>query len=182
MSRVGKKIINISENVEVNITDDVIKVIGPKGELELRFPPGVFVKQADKQMTVGIKNPQLKKNRALWGTCRSLIANLIEGVTKGFSKQLEISGIGFKAQVKDKKLLLNLGFSHQIEFPIPSGIEIKIENNIITITGADKQLVGEVAAQIRSLKKPEPYKGKGIKYLNEVIRRKAGKVVKTGEG
>ncbi len=107
---------------------------------------------------------------------------MVEGVTKGFSKQLEISGIGFKAQVSGDKLILNLGFSHPIEFPIPKGIEIKVENNIITITGTDKYLVGEIAAQIRSLKKPEPYKGKGIKYLNEVIRRKAGKVVKTGEG
>lgn len=181
MSRIGKKIINIPDNVQVDITDNVIKVTGPKGELELNFPPGVFVKRQDKQMTVGIENPEVKKNRAIWGTNRSLIANLITGVTTGFGKQLEINGIGFKAQVKDKALILNLGFSHPIDFPIPAGIEIKVDNNIITITGADKHLVGETAAQIRSLKKPEPYKGKGIKYLNEVIRRKAGKVVKTGE-
>lgn len=106
---------------------------------------------------------------------------MIEGVTGGFSKQLEINGVGFKCQVKDNKLILNLGFSHPVEFPFPQDINIKVENNIITIEGVDKYLVGETAARIRALKKPEPYKGKGIKYLNEVIRRKAGKVVKTTE-
>lgn len=182
MSRVGKKIINIPDQVEVNITNELIKVKGPKGELELKLSPIILVKKDAQQLSLIVKDPQIKKNRALWGTSRSLIANLVEGVAKGFSKQLEINGIGFKAQVSGDKLILNLGFSHPINFLIPQGINLKVENNLITIEGFDKYLVGETAARIRALKKPEPYKGKGIKYLDEVIRRKAGKVVKTGEG
>lgn len=182
MSRVGKKIIEIPEKVEINLTENKIEVKGPKGELKLDLPASVIVKKEANQILVSVKNAQLKKDRSLWGTMRSLIYNLIDGVTQGFQKQLEINGVGFKSEVSNKNLTLNLGFSHPIEFPFPEGIDITAEKNILTITGIDKQLVGETAARIRALKKPEPYKGKGIKYTDEVIRRKAGKVVKTTEG
>jgi large subunit ribosomal protein L6 len=181
MSRIGKKIIAIPSGVEVNCQAELVSVKGPKGELSLTLPPGVMVKKDNQQIAVSVRNSRVKREHALWGTSRSLVANMIEGVTNGFSKKLEINGVGFKAQVKDDKLILNLGFSHPVEFPFPAGITIKSENNIITVEGIDKYLVGETAAEIRALKKPEPYKGKGIKYSDEVIRRKAGKVVKSGE-
>lgn len=181
MSRIGKKIIIIPEKVEVNINNQEIKAKGPQGELCLKLPLSVVLIKKDNQLLVNLKNIQTKKDRALWGTYRSLINNLIKGVTNGFSKKLEINGIGYKAQVKDRLLILNLGFSHPLEFSIPEGINIQVDNNIIIVEGVDKYLVGETAARIRAFKKPEPYKGKGIKYLDEVIRRKAGKVVKTTE-
>lgn len=178
MSRIGKKNIIIPENVHITLERNKVKVIGPKGELNFSFPKIVIIKQKDGQLTVNIGQTK-KKTRSVWGTTRTIINNMVLGVTQGFSKQLEINGIGFKSQIKDNKLILNLGFSHIVEFPFPPGINIKCENNLITIEGIDKYLVGETAARIREIKKPEPYKGKGIKYLDEVIRRKAGKVVKS---
>ncbi|MEK7167828.1 MAG: 50S ribosomal protein L6, partial [Patescibacteria group bacterium] len=124
---------------------------------------------------LSIKDEKERKQKALWGLFGSLIRNMITGVTVGFTKQLEINGIGFNAAVNGKNLLLNVGFSHPVNFAIPEGIEIKVEKNLISVSGRDKQLVGEISAQIRKIKKPEPYKGKGIKYLNEHIIRKAGK-------
>jgi large subunit ribosomal protein L6 len=127
-----------------------------------------------------VKNPEDKDDRSLWGLFRVLINNMVEGVVKGFEKKLEINGVGYKAAVTGRKLILNVGFTHPVEFVIPDQIEIKVEKNLVTIAGVDKQKVGQVAAEIRAIRKPEPYKGKGIKYLEEIIRRKAGKSAKTG--
>jgi len=181
MSRIGKKIITIPAGVDLKIEASKIFVKGPKGELNFAIPTGIKLIKKDQELSVNLLNLKKKKERAIWGTVRSIIANMIEGVTVGFKKQLEINGIGFKAQVSGEQLVLSLGFSHPINFSIPAGITITVDNNQITVAGFDKYLVGETAARIRALKKPEPYKGKGIKYLDEVIRRKAGKVVKSGE-
>lgn len=181
MSRIGKQPITIPENVEVNIGDGRITVKGPKGELTQDIHRLVEVEKKDGQIFVLVKNPEQKQQRALWGLFRKLFYNMILGVTANFSKQLEINGIGYKALVSGDKLILNIGYSHVVEYEIAAGINIKVEKNIITITGADKQLVGQTAAKIRAFKKPEPYKGKGIKYVGEVIRRKSGKTTVKGE-
>jgi large subunit ribosomal protein L6 len=165
--------------VEVVIDGQSATVKGPKGTLKFDFHHRVVFEKKDSQILVTVRKEDEKRSRELWGTSRVLLANMIEGVTKGFEKKLEISGVGFRAAVSGKKLTLQVGFSHPVEFSIPEGIEIKVEKNIIIVSGIDKQLVGETAARIRAIKKPEPYKGKGIKYVDEVIRRKAGKVVKT---
>lgn len=178
MSRIGKKPIAIPEKVEVKIEGPGLMVKGPKGELRMRLTPLVKVEQKDKEIVVSISDQENREQRAAWGLLRTLIANMIEGVTKGFEKKLEINGIGYKANVSGPTLVLQVGFSHPINFAIPEGIEIKVEGNIIIVSGLDKKLVGETAAQIRMVKKPEPYKGKGIRYLDEQVRRKAGKVAK----
>lgn len=178
MSRIGKKPIIIPSTVKVELNGQKAKVTGPKGSLEQVFHPKVLIEQSDNQIVINMTNPEDVFEKSLWGLSRSLLFNMVEGVVNGFSKQLEINGVGFKAVVNGKKLVLNLGFSHPIEYSIPEGIEIKVEKNQVTISGIDKQRVGQIAAEIRALKKPEPYKGKGIKYSDEVIRRKAGKVVK----
>lgn len=178
MSRIGKKPIPIPPGVEVKVDGNSIKVKGTKGELIQEIHPLVKIGVVDNLVKIEVSNPKIKKQKALWGLFGSLVKNMIEGVTKGFEKKLEIIGIGFKAAVSGNKLTLNLGFTHQIEFDIPKGIIIIVEKNILTISGFDKQLVGETAARIRALKKPEPYKGKGIKYIDEVVRRKAGKAIK----
>lgn len=175
MSRIGKQPINIPAGVEVKIDGGKISVKGPKGQLSEKLHPFVTVEKKDGQLLVAVADPEDKKQRSLWGLFQRLISNLVIGTTKGFSKQLEINGIGYKAAVLGGNLVLNLGYSHPVEFKIPKDLEIKAEKNLITIAGADKQLVGQTAAQIRALRKPEPYKGKGIKYAGEVIRRKAGK-------
>lgn len=177
MSRIGKRPIAIPGGVEAKIEKDCIIIKGKKGELRQALHPSIEVQIADKVIHINPKNTDKKQN-ALWGLYGALIANMVKGVTEGFAKQLEISGIGFKARIKDKKLILEVGYSHDVEYPMPAGIEISVEENRITVSGFDKQLVGETAAQIRAIKKPEPYKGKGIKYSNEIIRRKAGKVAK----
>ncbi len=180
MSRIGKQPINVPQSVDVKILGNTLFVKGPKGELALKFLPVILVTFNNNKITVNVKNPEDKKQKALWGLYRNLIRNLITGVTEGFSKQLEISGIGYRASVSKGTLMLNIGYSHPVEFKIPEGIDIKVEKNIITVTGIDKQKVGQVAAEIRAFRKPEPYKGKGIKYVSEVIRKKAGKAaVKT---
>ncbi len=168
--------------VEVIIDGQSVTVKGPKGTLKFDFHHRVVFEKKDNQILVKVRKEDEKRSRELWGTSRVLLANMIEGVTKGFEKKLEISGVGFRAAISGKKLTLQVGFSHPVEFSIPEGIEIKVEKNIIIVSGIDKQLVGETAARIRAIKKPEPYKGKGIKYIDEVIRRKAGKVVKTAAG
>ncbi|MBU4332701.1 50S ribosomal protein L6 [Patescibacteria group bacterium] len=182
MSRVGKMPIEIPDGVSIDIKDNLIKVKGPKGELEQKIVRGVSIVLEDKVIKVRVEKPTDKKQRSLWGLYRSLIANMVEGLARGFEKKLEISGVGFKAEVSGDKLVLNVGFSHLVEFDIPQGIEIKTEKNIIAVSGVDKQLVGETAAQIRAFKKVEPYKLKGIKYAGEQVRKKAGKVVKAAEG
>ncbi len=178
MSRIGNLPIIIHPEVSVTINGRQVEVKGPKGRLSLVLHDHVRLDQETGQARVSVKSPDDQHDRALWGLTRMLVANMITGVTAGYVKKLEINGVGFKAQVNGQKVILNLGFSHPVEFPIPDGIAVAVEKNVITISGIDKQLVGETAATIRALKKPEPYKGKGIKYVDEIIRRKAGKVVK----
>ncbi len=178
MSRIGKLPIIIPAGVTLTIDGQHVEVKGPKGVLSLDLHLRVKLTQADNQATVTVTDPDLQSDRALWGLTRMLVANMVIGVTTGYKKQLEINGVGFKAAVSGTNLNMNLGFSHPIEYPIPTGITVTVEKNVVTISGIDKQLVGETAATIRRYKKPEPYKGKGIKYIDEVIHRKAGKVVK----
>lgn len=175
MSKIGKKIINVPVGVEVRIEDGVIFVKGPKGELK-RSISGVL----DVLVEGGIIKIQLRDNigkdsRALWGLTRALIANMIKGVTEGFETILEFQGVGYKAAVKGNELELNLGYSHPITVTAPEGVSFKVEKNVIKVSGFDKELVGEIAANIRTKRKPEPYKGSGIKYNDEVIIKKAGK-------
>lgn len=175
MSRIGKQPITIPEGVTATISEGSITIKGPKGELTQDIHPHVMVEQKDSELIVTVKDTQDKQDKALWGLFGSIILNMVTGVTQGFEKKLEVNGVGYKVNVQGDKLVLNVGFSHPVEFTIPKGIEANVEKNIITISGADKQLVGQVAAQIRKVRKPEPYKGKGIKYVDEIIRRKAGK-------
>ncbi len=177
MSRIGKTPIEIPTTVTVEINGTNIKVKGPKGELEINFHPKMKVSQEENQIIVKRPN-ESKTNKSLHGLTRSLISNLVKGVTTGFSKKLEINGVGYRAQISGNKITLNLGFSHPIEYIVPKEIEIKLDEdkkNIIHISGINKQMVGETAAKIRSFRPPEPYKGKGIKYIDERIIRKAGK-------
>ena len=178
MSHIGKKIINIPSGATITLSPNEIVAKGPKGELRQQIPTGVIIEQQEQNLVIKVTNEQDKKLRALWGLMRSLAANIIEGVTKGFTKQLEVNGVGFRVALKGNNLEFALGFSHPVVFNIPEGVKVAVEKNVITISGIDKQLVGQVAANIREIKKPEPYKGKGIKYVDEVIRRKAGKLAK----
>ena len=178
MSRIGKKPIDILEGVEVKINGQEVVIKGKLGQLTVNVHQDVAVSQEDKQLVLAIKDIEDKKEKSLWGLSRTLINNAILGVTEGFAKELEINGVGFKAAVQGKKLVLNVGFSHPVEYSFPDDIKIEVEKNNIKISGIDKQAVGQIAAEIRAVKKPEPYKGKGIKYIDEHIRRKAGKVVK----
>lgn len=176
MSRIGKLPIQIPEKVTVDIQDNnIVTVKGPKGELTRQFTAQMKISLDDN--TVKIERPDdLKANLALHGLTRALLANMVEGVSTGFSKKLEIVGIGFKAEIKGRKLVLNLGYSHPIIVGVPDNIKFNVPGpNEIEISGIDKELVGLVAAKIRSFKKPEPYKGKGIRYAGEYVRRKAGK-------
>lgn len=174
MSRIGKKPIEIPQGVIVDLKDNRINVSGPKGKLELVIVHDVLV-SIDENRVVVDKSNSSKKARAMWGTTNRLIENMIEGVSNGFSKTLELNGVGFRMEMMGKKLKLALGFSHPVEVEIPEGLEAKVENNILTIGGIDKQKVGQFAAEIRGLKPVEPYKGKGFKYAGEVVRRKEGK-------
>ena len=178
MSKIGKKPIVIPAGVQVTIAGSQAVVKGPKGELTLNLHHKVSVQTDGQKLEVSVKSPEQARSRALWGTFRSLLQNMVQGVSIGFGKKLEIVGTGYKAAVTQEKLILNLGYSHPLELSIPKGLEVKVEKNTVTVFGADKQSVGAFAALMRSQRKPEPYKGKGVKYLGEVIRRKAGKVVK----
>jgi len=175
MSRLGKLPIELPESTTCKIEGDFIIIKGQKGELKQKTHPAIKVLVKDKQIIVNVADPDIRSQRALWGLYRSLLNNMVIGVNQGFSKKLEINGVGYKASGGGQKILLNLGYSHPINFVLPDGLEAKVEANTITISGLDKQAVGETAAQIRRLRKPEPYKGKGIKYADEIIRRKAGK-------
>ena len=174
MSRIGKQLINIPDGVDVKIQDSLVMVKGPKGELTQEIPMEIGVEIEDKKIKIAPKK-KTKNSQAFWGLFRTLIFNMIKGVTEGYEKKLEIEGVGYKVALEGNKLVLNLGFSHPVEVKAPDKIEFKVEKNLITVSGIDKQLVGQVTADIRAKKKPEPYKGKGIHYLGEVIRRKAGK-------
>jgi len=181
MSRIGKKPIEIPENVEIKIDKDFIVVKGPKGELEQKIRPEIRVEIKDKEIQVSLAE-KTKKSPGFWGLTRTLIANMIQGVLEGYEKKLEIVGVGYKAEVQGEKLIFRLGFSHPVEFAVPQGIEIKIEKEIITVFGINKQIVGKTAAEIRALKKPEPYKGKGIRYEGEYVKIKPGKKAAGAEG
>lgn len=175
MSRVGKRPIAIPSNVKVSLQDNTIHVEGPKGKLEFKVPEGISVEVGDDKVIVRRLKDE-KKYRALHGTTRAIINNMVIGVTQGFQKELEIVGVGYRAQVRGKSLTLQLGFSHPIEYPIPEGITIETPSPTnIVVKGIDKQKVGQVAAEIRSFYPPEPYKGKGIRYKGEYVRKKAGK-------
>jgi len=180
MSRVGKKPLAIPAGVDVNVNDGTVSVKGPKGQLSLAVDPRVIVAVEGGELNVSVKDPEHVKQRALWGLTRRLIENMVVGVSKGYEKKLEVNGIGFKVALSGKTLKLDVGFSHDVDYVVPEGITATVEKNLITVAGINKQQVGEIAAQIRRIKKPEPYKGKGIKYLDEVIRRKAGKAAKAG--
>ena len=175
MSRIGKLPVPVPNGVTVDIDGSVVSVKGPKGELKRTFPEGISF-AIEENMVVATRASDEANQKALHGLSRALVANMVEGVTKGFQKQLEITGVGYKAEPKPYGLLLSLGYSHTIEFKAPQGITLKApQPTQVVIEGADKEVVGQVAAEIRSLRKPEPYKGKGIKYVGEKIRRKAGK-------
>ncbi|HHW11558.1 MAG TPA: 50S ribosomal protein L6 [Firmicutes bacterium] len=181
MSRIGLKPINIPTGVELKIDGNVVRVKGPKGELTQEIPAGIKVVQDGAVVKVERPNDD-GHYRAMHGLTRSLIANMVEGVTKGFQKTLEINGVGYRATLQGKKLVLSIGYSHPVEFEAQPGIEIEVQApNRIIVKGADKQKVGQMAAEIRDVRPPEPYKGKGIKYANETIRRKAGKAGKAGK-
>ncbi|NLM12303.1 MAG: 50S ribosomal protein L6 [Epulopiscium sp.] len=178
MSRIGKLPITIPSGVEVKVGDgNLVTVKGPKGSLERKLPAEISVAVEDNQVVV-TRPSDLKKHRALHGLTRTLVANMVEGVTNGYSKVLEINGVGYRAQKQGKKLVLSLGYSHPVEMEDPEGIESTVDGNKIIVRGIDKEKVGQYAAEIRFKRPPEPYKGKGIKYADEVIRRKEGKTGK----
>ncbi|MCL0062801.1 50S ribosomal protein L6 [Peptococcaceae bacterium] len=178
MSRIGKKPIPVSKDVDIQIEGNVVQVKGSKGQLKKEFHKDMLIKLVDG--TVVVERPSENKlHKSLHGLTRTLISNMIEGVTKGFEKTLELSGVGYRAQKQGNKLVLNVGFSRPVEVEIVGGIEIDVpDQTTIVVKGIDKELVGAVAAKIRAIKEPEPYKGKGIKYKDEYIRRKAGKTGK----
>jgi len=174
MSRIGKNPIDIPSGVEVSVGASEIQVKGPKGTLKTPVDSTVEYKIEDGKVFV-TRTDDSRRARAQHGLRRTLLANCVEGVTKGYAKTLEVIGVGYKVSVQGKKIVLNVGYSHPVEFDLPAGLEAKAEGVKLIVEGIDKQLVGEVAAQIRRVRPPEPYKGKGIKYIDEFIRRKAGK-------
>jgi large subunit ribosomal protein L6 len=174
MSRIGKKPIKITSGVKVEVKDGKVIVSGPKGSLSFEFNPEMEIKISESEILV-VKKGNSKNSGAIWGTTARLIENMIKGVLVGYQKQLELNGVGFRMAVQGKKINMALGFSHPVVVDIPEGIEAKIENNSIAISGIDKQKVGQFAAHIKSLKPVEPYKGKGFKYAGEIVRRKEGK-------
>ncbi len=175
MSRIGKAPVTLPKGVEVKVDGQQLTCKGPKGSLSLALMDGISA-TVDKGNVVFTRKEDTKILRAMHGTTRATLSNMVEGVTNGFSKKLEIVGVGYKAVMQGKKLALNVGFANTIEVTIPDGVQIKLPDpNHVEVTGLDKQLVGQVAANIRAARKPEPYKGKGVRYIDEVVRRKAGK-------
>jgi large subunit ribosomal protein L6 len=174
MSRIGRMPITVPKSVTIDIADGSVHVKGPKGELERSVPSQISVVTEDGTLRVERTSDE-PTQRSLHGLTRSLIANMVTGVTDGFTRRLEVNGVGYRAAVSGGSLVLQVGYSHPVLVPAPTGITFAVQGNAITVTGADKELVGEVAAQVRRVRPPEPYKGKGIKYAEEVIRRKAGK-------
>lgn len=182
MSRIGKLAVTIPSGVKIAVEDSAVKLEGPKGKLAASIPSGVQVTVEGNVVRVERDNEE-RKVRALHGLTRKLIANMAAGVSQGFTRVLEINGVGYRAEVRGQEIHMTLGYSHPVMFPLPPGITASVERQIIiTLTGADRQLLGETAAKIRSLRPPEPYKGKGIKYREEVIKRKAGKAVGSAGG
>ena len=182
MSRIGKLPVTIPSGVKVAVDSSGVRLEGPKGKLQTTLPPGVEVKVDGNVVRVERRNDE-RKSRATHGLTRKLIANMAQGVSQGFSRVLDINGVGYRAEVKGQEIHMTLGYSHPVVFPLPAGISASVERQIIiTLTSADRQLLGETAAKIRSLRPPEPYKGKGIKYREELIKRKAGKAVGSAGG
>ena len=176
MSRVGNSPISVPEKVSVNIQGNKISVSGPKGNLDFTFNSNIIVENNDNKIIVSRKFDSMQ-NRALHGTTRQMINNLVQGVNRGFSKKLELIGVGYQASMEGSRLKLQLGYSHDIFFDTPDEITISVEKNILKVEGINKQLVGAVAAKIRSFRKPEPYKGKGVRYIDEYVKIKQGKTV-----
>ena len=175
MSRIGKQPVPIPDKVKVQISKGEIQVSGPKGDLTSPVPEGISCEQKDNEL-IFTRSGDKGQYRAFHGLARALAANAVQGVSQGFTKALDIVGVGFRAEMRGQSVVFSLGFSHPIEFPIPDGIEIKIEKQTrLTISGVDRQQVGQVAAVIRSLRKPDPYKNKGIRYVGEALKKKAGK-------
>jgi len=187
MSRIGKKPIEIPAGVTVDITGSQMKVVGPKGELSRSLPARVHLEKTDSQILVSLgektsASRELHRPKALWGLVRQLVFNMVEGVSKGYEKKLEIEGVGYKAQVQGKDLVLDVGFSHTVTIEGSAGVNFAVDKNVITVSGIDKEAVGQTAAKIRKTKPVEPYKGKGIKYQGEYVRRKLGKRVAGATG
>lgn len=185
MSRIGKKPVKVPNDVKVSISGNTVNIEGAKGKLSQTFHPDIAVEYQQQDKQVIVKRPSDDKYyRALHGLTRSLISNMVQGVTKGYSKKIEIVGLGYNAKVQGKDLVLTLGYTHPVSLPIPAGIKIDVTNPTnpgkLTVSGPDKQMVGQFSAVIRGMKPPEPYKGMGVKYENEVIRRKAGKAFTSG--
>ena len=176
MSKIGKQPIVLPQGVSVEINGLAVKITGPRGEINKSLPKGIEASVKDGVLTVEMKKPNLK---ALYGTSRSLLASAVKGVSEGWSKQLELVGTGYRAEISGDTLVLTVGYSHPVKIKAPEGISFTVEKTLVTVSGADKEAVGQVSADIRSARPPEPYKGKGIKYVDEVIRRKAGKAAKT---
>ena len=174
MSRIGKMPIPIPKGVQVDLKDDLILVKGPKGQLQRKINPKVKIDTADGQIMVSVIE-QSRESNAFQGLFRSLIANMVHGVSQGFEKSLEIVGVGYRAELSGRTATFFLGYSHPINFDLPEGVEAQIDRTRVTLTSIDKELLGQTAATIRGFRKPEPYKGKGVKYVDEVIKRKAGK-------
>lgn len=185
MSRIGKKPIIIPEKVNVVVDGPLVTVTGPKGTLSRSLNEAVTATVSDVEGGTGVlitvRDPENVGDRAQWGTARANIANMVQGVTVGFTRSLEVNGVGFRVSVQGTNVMMNLGFSHDVVFPLPAGVAATVEKNILTLSGMDREMVGQTAARIRKLRRPEPYKGKGIRYTDEVIRRKAGKAAKAGE-
>jgi large subunit ribosomal protein L6 len=175
MSRVGKKPIVIPSGVKVAVIGDHIEAEGPRGKLSTTVPRGIRIEESNGELRA-VPESQMRELRPFWGLARSLVANAVQGVSEGFTKQLDIVGIGYRAQLEGDKVIFALGYSQPIDFPIPSGVTIQIEKQTrITVSGVDKQLVGETAARIRQLRKPDPYKQKGVRYVGEQLKKRAGK-------
>jgi large subunit ribosomal protein L6 len=176
MSRIGKQPIPLPKGVDVSISGDVVNVKGPKGQLQVKILPGISAAVEDGTLNVTRANDE-SQTRSFHGLVRALLANAATGVSEGWSKQLEIVGIGYRAESKGKSVIFNVGYSHPIDFAVPEGIEIEVDAkaNLVTVKGIDRQQVGQIAAEIRGLRPPEPYKGKGIRYADERVRTKAGK-------
>jgi large subunit ribosomal protein L6 len=182
MSRVGRKIIELPKGVKVTVSDGSLQVQGPKGKLETPIPRGITFDLQGSQLSCKRASDE-RQLRAFHGLARALAQNAIHGVTHGFVKELDIVGVGYKAQVEGKKVVFSLGFSHPIEFRIPEGIQVAVDKQTrVTVSGIDRQRVGQVAAEIRGLRRPDPYKQKGIRYVGEVLKKKAGKAGATGAG
>jgi large subunit ribosomal protein L6 len=178
MSKIGKLPIEVKDTMTVSVTGQEVRVSGPKGEYTYMVPSPIQVIYGEGKMVVSQKNPDDSTSRALFGLTRATLANMVKGVVDGFTKQLELTGVGYRAQLQGTDLVLNLGFSHPVKFTPEPGITFSVAENVISVSGSDKALVGNTAAQIRKVRPPEPYKGKGIKYVGEYIRRKAGKAAK----